>query len=308
MRVIQSNIGSGWANEAATARLAVLRDGERLLVLNDEGNEVKTLTLKADGPVGVSTTGQLAFTQGGDLYERQLPSGRAGRSWRLPFNSSPTAVALARGGTTAAAIGSDGRLAVFSGSRTRSAVVPTASFPDQPGLSMSPDGRLVAVTGPKGVRILNTQNLHVVHHEAGSAVIFSPSGALVAVQRPDLSVAVLRTSDWGVQSIERGEPTTAAITFSPDGRLVAATATDGVMRVWDDRDGTLLSSTHVEESALATARTGISPPLVTSAGIAVVSANGAANVYMICPDCLSPTALLKQAAAREAATRPVVAP
>ena len=308
LRVVHADIHAGGADEAAAAHLAVLGDAERLVVLNDDGNEVKALNLKTDGPIGLSTTGQLAFARGGALYERQLPSGRAQRSWKLPFSSSPAAVALARGGTPAAVVATDGRLALFLGAHTLTTVVPAAPFPDQPELSMSPDGRLLAVTGPKGVRILNTQNLRVVHSEPGSTVSFSPSGALIAVQRPDLSVAVLRTSDWGLQSMERGEPTQAAISFSPNGRLLAATATDAVMRIWDDRDGTLLSSTHVEESALATARTGISPPVLTAAGVAVVSANGAANVYLVCPNCLNPTALLKAAAARDAATRPIVAP
>jgi WD40 repeat protein len=307
-RVVPANSSSAWAGGAAFAHLVILGDARRLIVLNDEGGTVARLALNGAGPIGVSPTGQLAYTAGGVLQERQLPSGRAVRSWRLPFSSSPAGVAVARGGTTAAVIASDGRLGVFSGTRTRTTVVPTAPFPDEPDMSMSPDGRLLAVTGPRGVRILNTQNLRVVHSEGGSAVSFSPSGALVAIQRPDLSVAVLRTSDWGVQSVERGEPTRAAISFSPDGRLLAATATDAILRVWDDRDGTLLSSTHVEESALATARLGISAPVLTAAGTAVVSANGAANLYMVCPDCLDPTALLKQAAARTKATRPVVAP
>jgi hypothetical protein len=83
--------------------------------------------------------------------------------------------------------------------------------------------------------------------------------------------------------------------------LLAATG-GGVLRVWDVADGTLLATRVVRESGMdtVTSELGLSQPVLTAAGYALVGANssGAVDAYQVCPGCFSPNALLAQADAR----------
>jgi WD40 repeat protein len=72
--------------------------------------------------------------------------------------------------------------------------------------------------------------------------VFPPGGALMAIQRPDQSIAIVRTDTWKSQADVKGEPAFAPrLAFSPDDRLVAAVDMDGVLRVWDAGDGTAVA-------------------------------------------------------------------
>ncbi len=308
------SVGQG----APNVHLAVIGDAHYgVVVVDDQGREVARLSPAGDTPFAVAADGELAFTRGGTLYVWRLPTGQLVRSWKLPLPPAPTpgaptslaAVAISADGRTAATVTADGTVTLVSAHGTSVTRIPVGAV--SPGLSMSPDGRLLAVTVASGVRILDTNRLAPVRTELGVAATFSMSGDLIAIQRPDLSIAIIRTGDWLVQTTARGEPVQAgALSFSPDDSLVAATGDDGILRTWDSNDGALIATRQVIESGITAQRTPSVPVVLTAGGFAVVGSavDAAVNAYRVCDQCLNPRGLLAQADARLAEIRPVIAP
>jgi WD40 repeat protein len=278
-----------------------------VLVVDDSGRKVAQFDPNGDGPFAVTADGELAFTAHGNLNLWRLPAGQPLRSWRLSATNAPVAVAASADGAVAAALSSGGTITLFSGSASRSTTVPISSE-GVPRLSISADGRLLAVTVPDGVRVFDTQTMRTVRTLAGTAFSFSSSGKLLAIQHPDLSVAVLHTAGWQPVTTLQGQPAVASVTFSPDDRLVATMGTDGVLRLADATDGTLLGTKQVIESSLVAQRTGSPPVVLTSRGFALVpgaNGSGALAAYLVCDQCFNAGALLEQANERLSQIDPV---
>jgi WD40 repeat protein len=298
---------AGSTEHAHLAAVGSAADG--VVVTNEQGGEVATLALNSavfggDSQFVVTSDGGLAFAQHGRLDLVKLPSGDLLRSW--PLVPSTASFGITAGGGDIADVTSNGALTLLSGGRPRTTQVAVdQSFGNAPDVLLSPDQRWVAVTGaihPAGIRILNVPSLANVRTERGSEPAFSPSGRLLAILRPDLSIAILRTSDWHLQATLLGglSMSRGGLSFSPDERLVAQTG-DGKLRTWDASDGTVLTTRYVVDDIGDSASTlSLSPPVLTDAGSAIVGASraDAVETFEVCPSCLSATALLRQARLR----------
>lgn len=303
----------GSAGGAPAVHLAAFGDARAgLLVVDDSGRKVATLSPNGDGPFAVSAGGEVAFTRSGKVVVERLRTGRPVRTWSLSSASgsgAPSAIAISADGRTVATI-SGGTLTVLSPRERRTRTIQVGDS-SAAALSMSPSGALVAVTVPSGVQILDTATLTRVRRASGVAAAFSTTGSLMAIQRPDLSISILRTTGWRAQATLQGEPAQATrLVFSPDDRLLAVLGDDGVLRVWDTSDGTLLATRQVIESSLVAQRTGVPAVVLTATGLALVadSVDSTLNAYLVCGRCFDATALLTEAAARLEEIKPVSAP
>jgi WD40 repeat protein len=262
--------------------------------------------------MAVGADGYLAVQLNHRLTIVKLPSGGLVRSWLLPPNESVENVATAADGRVAATISNTGLLTVFSHGHATKTAAEGGSELDTREISLSPNGELLAMGGggnPTVTRLLRTRDLKAIRTEPGYAATFSPTSRLVAIQRPDLAIAVIRVSDWRTITVIRGATAVTGLSFSPDGRLLGAGGQDGVLRVWDARDGTLLTTKYVTESDIQTVGPDqrISAPVLTAAGYASVSSAFTSSVetYEACFECLRSAPLLAQATARLQAIRPV---
>jgi WD40 repeat protein len=313
----------GQAYEAPGVGLAALGDAHYgVVVVDNSGREVRTLTPDGDGPFAVGTRGVLAFTRSNYLYVWRLRTGRVLRRWEVPPSSAPGSLqyanlAVSADGSSAATISASGLITVFSSHGILTKAVPIEGVHSS-GISMSPDGRLLAVTDASGVEILSTSDLKVVRSETGIAASFSAGGAFIAIQRPSLSIAVIRTGGWQTQAVLQGEPAFAPqMSFSPGNRLIAAMSNDGVVRVWDASDAASIATRQVIESSLQAQRIEVPPVVLTASGFALVGVNSVTpagmgvvgvNAYHVCDQCLSANALLRQADARQKEIAAVTAP
>jgi WD40 repeat protein len=298
------------AAAAPEAGLVVMGDAASVVALIDRnGRTLKTLEPHGDGPFAVGSRGVLAFTSHGRLIVWSLPRGDEGLTGALSSTAAPAAVAVSADGRSAATVGRDGLVSLFTAKGKLTALVSQLPFA-VPSLSMSPDGRLLAVTGERGVRILDGRDLSPIRDEPGIAAAFSVSGRLLAIQRPGLAIDLLDTHSWRTRTTAHGEPVAVAnLTFSPDDSLLAELGSDGVLRAWDTSDGALVGTRRVIEGSLQAQRVAVGPVVLTAAGTALVGngADGTLDSYDVCAHCLDAKALLRQADTRLAQIRPVTA-
>jgi WD40 repeat protein len=130
-----------------------------------------------------------------------------------------------------------------------------ATTNDQPSVTFSPDGRLVA-TGGYGDQahlwhVDSARLLHVLPvgpTEGGLTCVFSPDGKTIAVGNRNASTHLF--------DVETGKPIcrlpkrmSHELEFSPDGKTLAVAYVDGSLALWNASDGALLhsASTAAEE-------------------------------------------------------------
>ena len=301
-----------FAAYASTVHLAAIGDGSgQVLITDDAGREIARLRLHGDGPFAMARNGNLVFRSNGRLYVTNVLTRQVVRSWDAPSLKTPDQVAVSGDGRLAAiaSVTDTGALTVFSaGSRRTTSFQVQASYAPVTSLSLSWDGALVAVATRSGVSVFRTSDLRLVHREPGTAVRFAAAGRLVAIVRPDISIAIVRTDTWGQQTLVRGDPSGQLyLDFSPDSRLLATTGYDGVLRVWDATDGSLIRTRYVFEAAPVSDSTlAMSPPVVTGSGFVLAGAliTGSIGAFDVCSHCLDASALLAEATLRLHAVQP----
>ena len=110
-------------------------------------------------------------------------------------------------------------------------------------MAWSPDGRLLAVAGSLGIRLLDAQTMEEIQFlETGSVsdVAFSPDGKLLA-SGSHKTVRLWRVSDGKLlRSMEALGGYARRVVFSPDGKLLACACKDGGLSVWRVTDGEAL--------------------------------------------------------------------
>jgi WD40 repeat protein len=108
-------------------------------------------------------------------------------------------------------------------------------------VAFSRDGRRLAAVDEKRLAIWRTATRTLLAGpalgHAGTAVAFSPDGALLAVGRDDGSVLVVDATSGGVEHVLRpiGAPN-VSLSFSPDGTLLTG-SWSGIVQQWDATSG-----------------------------------------------------------------------
>lgn len=125
-------------------------------------------------------------------------------------------------------------------------------------MSLSPDGRLLAVAGESVNTVIAADTGALVaeqrgHEDTTFRVCFSPDGGEVASASGDASVWLWDPRDARTRRIFAARPPDAPITslaFSPDGVFEALGSVDGVVRVWDARSGAFRHNLRGHEGAV----------------------------------------------------------
>jgi WD40 repeat protein len=107
-------------------------------------------------------------------------------------------------------------------------------------LSVSPDGRLLAVAGPDQVlRLFDAYTGQLLHELDGHddrlyGLAFSADGTLLAVGSEDTTITIWEAATAALRLRLSGHSQGVhSLAFSPDGRLLASTAWDGETKLWD---------------------------------------------------------------------------
>ncbi|MEA2496148.1 MAG: hypothetical protein QOJ29_4059 [Thermoleophilaceae bacterium] len=107
---------------------------------------------------------------------------------------------------------------------------------------ISPDGRLAAMAGPDGYAIWDVRSGRILHHvtgDVGVAVAFSPTEPVLAFGGRDGHIGLLNPRTGRevrtVADIAPAGPN--RLTWSPDGKRLAAALTDGTARIWAPASG-----------------------------------------------------------------------
>jgi eukaryotic-like serine/threonine-protein kinase len=119
---------------------------------------------------------------------------------------------------------------------------------DQIGmLSVSRDGRMLAVGGRAGgiTKVWNLPDGQLLtgelrHRGEVNDVQFGPDGQWLATASRDGTVRIWSTTSWNEAMTLRHEGEATHVRFSPDGARVATAAKDGLIRVWNIASGKLV--------------------------------------------------------------------
>jgi WD40 repeat protein len=144
------------------------------------------------------------------------------------------ALVIRKGGVVLISLPSGGVLHTY---RHPGAEVAGISADNRRVLTGGADQRLLVWSGQSGRRI------HALREQLGhpTQIAFSPDGTLVASASSDGIGRVWRSSDWGLQAVLAGNPTSlTGISFGTDGEHLVTAGRDGTARVFEAKTGSPL--------------------------------------------------------------------
>lgn len=227
-----------------TARLNLL-DQDRFQVLFGSAASINSLAFLPDGRlVSISDQGRVVLIDPGQNRGRTL-EGLDGRALN---------VAASADGALIVAGSSTGAIARWDGD-SASAQPPLQSdhFQSIVALAVSPDGALIAVSGPSNdprVEIWDTAGGKLLHtllagESAITAMAFQPRGALLAVANLEGKLFLWNVRDGTLAhtiSAPRQVGRYAALAFAPDGSLLVTGAASGELGFWQAQAGEQIGS------------------------------------------------------------------
>jgi DNA-binding SARP family transcriptional activator/WD40 repeat protein len=219
---------------------------------------VFTLVTTPDGRTAItagSDDGKVAFWDLDD--SRRLVRGVPMASRFVADESTPRGVALSPDDRTLAVTHEDGTVELLDTSTLEPRAVLEAFDELALATDFSPDGRLLAVAGDKGeLGLWDARTLAPVRRLEGlrgstQAVAFSPDGRLVAAGDYDEDNPRLRIWDAGSgrRTAFESDFHAAQLTFSPDGRRLAAAGREQGVEVYDVASGRRVARPPLDEMA-----------------------------------------------------------
>src|SRR5262249_19091705 len=110
-------------------------------------------------------------------------------------------------------------------------------------VAISPDGKLAASGGDDPIRLWDLATAKEIrqfrgHQSSLSGVAFSPDGTVLASSgHQDQTVRIWEVATGKELHCLRGNAFPHGIAFLPDGRHVALSGNDGMLRLWDVKSG-----------------------------------------------------------------------
>lgn len=251
-------LASGW--EDGTVRLWKVSDGSLVQTIFGEMEQLNSIDFSNDGQVIVI---------GGETWGE---SGRYGNVelWRLQDQTLIKAFEIQNSSARDVSFSVEGLLAI-GGENTeirnvKGELLYTLSIPPAndksygnndwiSSVDFSSNGQLLATGTMRGNLIIwNAQDGTLIYKaeafEGGKTEIkdlsFSPDDNFLAISSSDGKVQILQTGNWKViADFQTGGANTNAVTFSPDGQILATSGEwDTVIKLWRVSDGLLLNTLH----------------------------------------------------------------
>jgi WD40 repeat protein len=210
---------------------APAQDPERPAVLRPGQNVVLALAFSPDGKTLAS--GSAGRPPECDVKLWDVATGKQVATLK-GHKQHLTALAYSPDGKTLASASQDGAVRLWDAAAGTERA--TLAYGDTVwGVGFSSDGKIVGAAGLKGLRLWAATGKELAAHKdfGQRALAFSPAGAVLAVSR-NMDVLLWDTAAGKELAVLKGHTSEVTrLVFSPDGKRLASTSADHMVRVWD---------------------------------------------------------------------------
>ncbi len=220
-----------------TARIWDALSGDAFLALQGHAAEILSVAFAADG--------KRAVTASEDGTARLWDTERDGRRlMTLAGHAGPvTGAGFLAGDNRVVTAGKDATVRIWNASTGAEEGRFTGQKDPVTGLSISPDGKRLAVIGRKQLTLWNAERLQPLSStnfatDIARKICFTPDGKSLAIGAADTRL-IDATSGALLRVVGQTESPASALAFSPDGKRLAAGTRQGVT-VWDASNGAVL--------------------------------------------------------------------